>query len=176
MIIFHAFLFCMDILDIVVMIFGVKPLISPTKSAKIRGSKNLWYHPCKFSGLRWCFLLYLSGLDTLENPGIYEKYMHSGQIACTGTSLEKHQFWCWDAWYHRFLLNWDNLNIKGLITKGWTTTSCICNYSYEWIIITAIRRKTLDPVFKNYCMDFLLCNRLRSLINLKRFSKTRRFR
>jgi len=26
------------------------------ESAKMRGQKNLWYHPKRFSGLRWCYL------------------------------------------------------------------------------------------------------------------------
>jgi hypothetical protein len=30
----------------------------------------------------------ISGLDTTENPGIYEKYMHSGQIACNGKKYQ----------------------------------------------------------------------------------------
>jgi len=28
------------------------------------------------------------------------------------TSLEKHQFWCWIVWYHRFLVGFDNLNLS----------------------------------------------------------------
>jgi len=26
------------------------------------------------------------------------------------TSLEKHHFWCWIVWYHRFLVGFDTLN------------------------------------------------------------------
>ena len=49
-------------------------------------------------------LRYLSGLDAIENPGIYKKYMYSDWIACTG---RKEQVLCRFRFWGFHLLIWN---------------------------------------------------------------------
>jgi len=61
-----------------------KPYSIRNESGKNNGHKNLRYYQPLLVGLRWCFLLYISGLNDTGYREIYETYMHFGQISYNG--------------------------------------------------------------------------------------------